>query len=122
MPVITSQGTGVTFRGSVLGKVVGVSGSFVSPLKEIRPLTIGVDRDTGQYLCVFEQTLCEQIIEVEAMATSFSLSIVGSTGALSVSGSGWYLNFGIAICENVKVTAKVGDVLRLNYSFRRSAE
>jgi hypothetical protein len=121
MPVGTSQGTTVTFDGDELGRVVSVSGSFSSPHKEIRPLDVGVDVDTGQYLPVFEQTLCEQQVDIEAMTTAFSFSVVGAKGQLAVSGTGWFLNFGIAICENVKLTAKVGDVLRISYTFRRSA-
>jgi hypothetical protein len=122
MPVSTSQGTTVTFNGRGLGKVISVGGSFSSPHKEIRPLNVGVDSDTGQYLPVFEETLCEQQVDIEAMATSWAIGVVGSKGELAVDGTGWYLNFGIAICENVKLTAKVGDVLRISYTFRRSAQ
>lgn len=122
MPVGTSQGTTVTFGGAELGRVVSVIGSFSSPYKEIRPLDIGVDSDTGQYLPVFEETLCEQQVDIEAMTTTFRFRVVGSKGRLAVNGTGWYLNFGIAICENVKLTAKVGDVLRISYTFRRTAQ
>jgi len=120
MAVTSSQGTTVSFGGATLGKIVGVNGTFSTGAKEIRPLANNVTPDTGQYLSVYEKTTCEQTVELEAIAGSFNLASVGTTGALSVSGSGWSFSFGAAFLENIKVTAKVGDVLRLNYSFKRS--
>jgi hypothetical protein len=120
--VVTSQGTTVAFNGSTLGKVVGVNGSFSTSAKEIRPLAANTAPDTGQYLAVYEQTTCDQTVELEAIAGSFDLSRVGTKGPLSVTGIGWAFSFGTAFLENIKVTAKVGDVLRLSYSFKRSYE
>jgi hypothetical protein len=120
--VVTSQGTTVSFNGSTLGKIVGVNGSFSTGAKEIRPLAANVAPDTGQYLAVYEQTTCDQTVELEAIAGSFNLSSVGKKGRLAVNGTGWSFSFGTAFLENIKVTAKVGDVLRLSYSFKRSYE
>ena len=120
MAVTSSQGTTVTFAGATLGKIVGVNGTFSTSAKEIRELRNNVTPDTGQYLSIYEKTTCDQTVELEAIASSFSLAKVGTKGALSVSGSGWSFSFGTAFLENIKVTAKVGDVLRLNYSFKRS--
>lgn len=120
MAVTSSQGTTVTFSGSTLGKIVGVNGTFSTGAKEIRELKYNVAPDTKQYLSIYEQTTCEQTVELEAIAGSFSLARVGTKGLLSVSGNGWSFSFGTAFLENIKVTAKVGDVLRLNYSFKRS--
>lgn len=120
MAVTSSQGTVVSFRGSTLGKVVSVSGAFATGAKEIRQLASNLAPDTGQYLSIYEKTTCDQTVELEALAGSFNLSNVGTKGALSVSGAGWSFSFGTAFLENIKVTAKVGDVLRLNYSFKRS--
>lgn len=120
MSVTSSQGTVVSFGGSSLGKVVSVSGTFATSAKEIRQLASNIAPDSGQYLSIYEKTTCEQTVELEAIAGSFNLSHVGTKGALSVSGAGWSFSFGTAFLENIKVTAKVGDVLRLNYSFKRS--
>jgi hypothetical protein len=120
MAVASSQGTTVTFKGATLGKIVGVSGTFSTGAKEIRALSRNVTPDTGQYLSIYEQTTCEQTVELEAIAGLFSLASVGTKGVLSVSGAGWSFSFGTAFLENIKVTAKVGDVLKLNYSFKRS--
>lgn len=120
MSVTSSQGTSVSFNGSTLGKIVGVNGTFSTGAKEIRALSPNVTPDTGQYLSIYEQTTCDQTVELEALAGSFNLASVGTKGALSVSGNGWSFSFGTAFLENIKVTAKVGDVLRLNYSFKRS--
>lgn len=117
---ISSQGTTVTFNGAGIGKVVGVNGSFASQPRAINELAYNVDSGTQQYLPVYEQTTCEQNIDLECIATSFSTTIVGTKGELSVSGSGWSLSFGVAICADVKVTAKVGDIVRTQYSFKRS--
>lgn len=122
MSVTTSQGTTVSFGGASLGKIVGINGSFSTGTKEIRALAPNVAPDTGQYLSVYEQTTCDQTVELEAIASGFSLSSVGTKGRLSVNGSGWSFSFGTAFLESIKVTAKVGDVLRLNYSFKRSYE
>lgn len=119
---LTSQGTAVTFNGGAIGSVVGVSGSFTTALKEIRPLANTVAPDTGQYLPIYEQTNCEQTVELEVLAGSFDLSTVGAKGPLSVGGVGWSFSFGTAICESIKLTAKVGDLVRLNCSFKRSFE
>lgn len=119
MPVLTSQGTTVTF-GGVIGKVVGVTGSFATALKEIRPLAATLDNATGQYLSIYEQTGCDQTMELEVIASTFALADVGAKRGLSVTGSGWSINLGTAICEKITVAAKVGDVLRLTYSFRRT--
>lgn len=119
MPVLTSQGTSVSF-GSVIGKVVSATGSFATALKEIRPLAATLDSSTGQYLSIYEQTGCDQTLELEVIASSFNVAVVGSKQTLTVTGTGWSLNFGQAICEKVTVAAKVADVLRLNYSFRRT--
>lgn len=120
MSTITSQGTSVSFGGSPIGKLLGVSGSFASPQKEIRALAPNLAGDTGQYLSIYEETTCEQSVELECLAETFSLATVGTKGALSVTGSGWSLSFPAAICENMKVTAKVGDLVRLTYAFKRS--
>lgn len=120
MPVTSSQGTSVSFAGSTLGKIVGVNGTFATGAKEIRELRNNVAQDTRQYLSIYEQTTCDQTVELEAIAGSFNLASVGTKGPLSVSGVGWSFSFGTAFLENVKVTAKVGDVLRVNYSFKRS--
>jgi hypothetical protein len=120
MTVASSQGTSVSFRGASLGKIVGVNGSFSTGAKEIRQLARNVAPDTGQYLSIYEETTCDQTVELEAIAGSFNLASVGTKGALSVVGVGWSFSFGTAFLENIKVTAKVGDVLRLSYSFRRS--
>jgi hypothetical protein len=120
MSVTSSQGTSVSFKGETLGKIVSVSGTFTTGAKEIRQLANNVAPDTGQYLSIYEQTTCEQTVELEAMAGSFNLASVGTKGGLTVSGTGWSFSFGAAFLENIKVTAKVGDVLRLNYSFKRS--
>lgn len=120
MSVLTSQGTAIEFGGVSLGKIVGVNGSFSTGAKEIRELAPNVDEATGQYLSIYEQTMCEQTVELEAIASSFDTSRVGTTGALSVSNVGWSMSFGVAFLESMKVTAKVGDLLRLNYAFKRT--
>jgi hypothetical protein len=120
MAVKSSQGTSVSFNGTTLGNVVGVNGTFSTGAKEIRQLANNTSRDTGQYLSIYEQTTCDQTVELEALADSFNLADVGTKGSLSVTGVGWSFSFGTAFLENIKVTAKVGDVLRLNYSFKRS--
>lgn len=119
MSVLSAQGTTVSF-GGVIGKVVGVNGSFSTNAKEIKPLANNVAPDTGQYLSIYEKTTCEQTVELEVIASSFDLSSVGTKRALSVVGSGWSFSFGTAFLESIKVTAKVGDLLRLNYAFKRS--
>jgi len=116
----SSQGTVVLFGGATLGKIVGVNGTFSTGAKEIRALANNVTPDTGQYLSIYEKTTCDQTVELEALADSFSLASVGTKGQLSVTGVGWSFSFGTALLENIKVTAKVGDLLRLNYSFKRS--
>lgn len=85
-------------------------------------LSANTDDATGQYLSLYEQTVCEQTVEIEALASdSLDSSIVGSKQTLSISGGGgWYVTFGTAICESFKITAKVGDVVRVNLSFKRS--
>jgi hypothetical protein len=110
------------FAGAALGRIVGVNGSFATGSKEIRALAPNVTPDTGQYLSIYEETTCDQTVELEAIADSFTLSSVGSKGPLSVGGVGWSFSFGTAFLENMKVTAKVGDLLRINYSFKRSYE
>jgi hypothetical protein len=120
MATASSQGTSVSFGGATLGKIVGVNGTFATGAREIQQLADNVDPGTGQYLSIYEKTTCDQTVELEAIAGSFNLSSVGTKGVLSVSGSGWSFSLGVAILESVKVAAKVGDVLRLNYSFRRS--
>jgi hypothetical protein len=119
---VTSQGTTVVFAGSTLGKIVGVNGSFSTTAKEIRALSPNVAQDTGQYLSIYEQTTCEQTVELEAIVGSYNLADVGTKGRLSVTGVGWSFSFGLAILESIKLTAKVGDVLRISYSFKRSYE
>lgn len=120
MSVTSSQGTTASFKGATLGKLVSISGSFSTNTKEIRPLAASVAQDTGQYLSIYEQTTCEQTVELEAIGGSFSLDDVGGKGPLSVSGSGWSFSLGQAILESIKVTAKVGDLLRINYAFKRT--
>lgn len=122
MPALSSQGTSVTFNGGAIGYVVGVNGSFSTGLKEIRLLANAVAPDSGQYLPIYEQTNCEQTVELEVLASSFDIATVGRKGGLSVSGNGWSFSFGTAICESIKVAAKVGDLVRLNCSFKRSFE
>ncbi len=117
---LSSQGTTVTFAGAALGKVVGVGGSFASQPRAINELAYNVDADTGQYLPVYEKTTCDQSLDLDCIATSFSTAVVGTKGALSVTGSGWSVSFGVAICADVKVTARVGDIVRVQYSFKRS--
>jgi len=120
MSVTSSQGTSVSFAGVTLGKIVGVNGSFSTAAKEIRALSPNVTQDTGQYLSIYEKTTCDQTVELEAIAGSFNLATVGTKGRLSVIGTGWSFTFGTAYLENIKLTAKVGDVLRVSYSFKRS--
>jgi hypothetical protein len=120
--MLTSQGTSVSFGATSLGKIVGVNGSFATGTKEIRALAPNVAPDTGQYVSIFEQTTCDQTIELEAIAESFDIGSVGTKNALSVSGVGWSFSFGTAFMENMKVTAKVGDLLRITYAFKRSYE
>jgi hypothetical protein len=122
MAVTSAQGTTVSFSGVTLGKIVGVNGTFATGVKEIRQLAPNIAPDSGQYLSIYEQTTCDQTVELEAIAGSFDLASVGMTGSLSVNGTGWSFSFGAALLENIKVTAKVGDVLRINYSFKRSYE
>ena len=122
MSVYTSQGTTIVFAGSTLGKIVGVNGSFLTAAKEIRALSPNVAPDTGQYLSIYEQTTCDQTVELEAIVGAYNLADVGTKGPLSVRGVGWSFFFGTAFLESIKLTAKVGDVLRINYSFKRSYE
>lgn len=120
MPVLSSQGATVTFNGQGLGKVVGVNGSFSTGAKEIRQLADNLDVGTQQYLSILEKTLCEQSIDLEVIATSFNTNIIGTKAPLAVTGSQWSLSFGMAFCADIKVTAKVADVLRMTYQFKRT--
>lgn len=123
MSVVSSQGTTVTFNGQSLGKVVGVSGKFASATKEVRSLDANVDNQTGQYLSIYEPTLCDQTVEIESIgggSGSVSSGMVGSKGSLFVSGDGWLISFGFAICESFTITAKVGDVVRFTCAFKRT--
>lgn len=120
--VISSQGSSVTFGGTSLGKVVSVSGDFSSATKEIRPLSPNLDDATGQYLSIFESTVCDQTVKVESIGASGAAtsSIVGSKQSLIVAGDGWYITFPSAICEKFEITAKVGDVVRFSCAFKRT--
>lgn len=118
--LLTSQGTSLSFGGTALGNVVNVNGSFATGAKEIRAMAPNVAPDTGQYLSIYEQTTCEQTVEIEAIATAFVIGSVGTKQALSVSGVGWSFSFGTAFMESMKVSAKVGDLLRITYAFKRS--
>ena len=120
MSILSSQGTSVSFKKEVIGNLVSVSGNFLSASKEIRQLANNLTDDTQQYLSIYEKTTCDQTVELEALCSSFSLADVGTTGLLSVTGDTWSFSFGVAYLESIKLTAKVGDVLRLNYSFKRS--
>ena len=120
--VVSSQGATCTWKGATLGKVVSVSGTFASPIKEIRELATNLDL-AGRYLSIYEKTLCEQTVEVEVIASSAATLADGDVGTvhpLSFSGAGWSISFDYAILENFRVAAKVADVVRLSLSFKRS--
>jgi hypothetical protein len=117
--LISAQGVTATFSGSNLGKVTDIDGDFNTSLKEIRPLANNND-EAGRYLSVYEKTLCDHVVTLSAFAEQFSSNDVGASGALVISGNGWSLTFPSAVLEKLKVTAKVGDYLRVSYTFRRS--
>jgi hypothetical protein len=116
---LSSQGTSVTF-GTPLGKVVGINVDVSTPLKEIRTLAASLD-ECGRYLSTYEKTTCDQTVEVEVIATGFDSSVVGGKNTLTITGNGWTSTFQNAVMEKFRITAKVGDMLRATFSFRRSA-
>jgi hypothetical protein len=124
--VITSQGTSLTLTladggGTInLGKLLDVDMAFNSPLREIKPLRDDALDESGRYLSIYEQTTCDHTMNVSALTTGFSVTSVGKKGSLSAVGVGWSITFPVAIMENMKVVAKVGDYLRVSYTFRRS--
>lgn len=122
MSAVTSQGTGISFNGQTLGKVVSVGANFSSATKEIRVMYDQRDAQTGQYLSTYEATTCDSTVEVEGIGSSSGLdsSIVGSKGGLSIAGGNWYVTFPSAICESFKITAKVGDVVRFTCAFKKT--
>ena len=125
MALTSSQGTTLTWTKTVggvvaLGRLLDVDMTFNSPLREIKPLSSSALDESGRYLSIYEQTTCDQTINVTALLTSFYVSNVGSKGSLSATGNGWSISFPVSIMENMKVTAKVGDYLRVSYTFRRS--
>ena len=125
MSLTSSQGTSLVWTkttGGVtaLGRLLDVDMTFNSPLREIKPLSSSALDESGRYLSIYEQTTCDQTINVTALLTSFYVSSVGSKGSLSATGNGWSISFPVSIMENMKVTAKVGDYLRVSYTFRRS--
>jgi hypothetical protein len=117
--MLSSQGTSVTF-GTPLGKLVGVNVDIATPLKEIRKLTQTLD-EGNRYLSTYEKTTCDQTVEVEVIATGFDSTVVGAKNVLTVTGVGWTASFPDSVMEKFRVTAKVGDMLRATFSFRRSA-
>ena len=119
--VVSSQGATCSWNGP-LGKVVSVSGTFASPIKEIRELANNLD-DGERYLSIYEKTVCEQTVEVEVIVSSSSTlsdTSVGTVHALSIAGEGWSMNFPYAILEKFVINAKVADVVRVSLSFKRS--
>ena len=120
MGALSSQGTTIEFNGNAIGNLVSLNGNFSTASKEIRQLAKNLTEDTQQYLSIYEKTTCDQTVELETICSSFDLASVGTTGKLSVRGDSWSFTFGVAYLEGIKLTAKVGDVLRLNYSFKRS--
>lgn len=116
---ITSQGVYASFGGTNLGKLTDIEGEFATALKEIRPLNNNND-EAGRYLSVYEKTLCDHRVNVSAFAEAFNTSSVGSSSSLVISGQNWSISFPACVMESMKVTAKVGDYLRVSYTFRRS--
>ena len=118
--VLSAQGTAITFNRSPLGYVTDIDGQFNSPPREIHPLNSSAVDEAGRYMNTYEQTTCDHTISVSVIATSFDTSSVGTKAQLLVVGTNWSINFPHAIMESMKVVAKVGDVLRVSYTFRRS--
>jgi hypothetical protein len=119
-PLLTSQGTTLTFGGVVLGKYLGITGAFKSPAKEIRPLSAAAVDEAGRYLPIYEQTTCDQTTTLEALVSAIDTNLVGSTAELAVVGTGWGWTLPYAYLEDFQVLAKVGDKLRTAFSFKRS--
>lgn len=122
MSVVSAQGTYVTFGGASLGKVVSVDGDFKSATKEIRALAPNLDVSTGQYLSIFEPTVCEQTVKIDSLASADAVTsaIVGSKQELVITGTGWSISFPAAICESFTISAKLGDVVRFSCAFKRT--
>lgn len=124
MPTLTSQGTTVTFGSYNIGKVVGLTLNFSSPTKEIRELATNVDSLTGQYCSIYEQTTCEQTFDLETLApgggSALSVGIVGKKDTLTIAGQSLNFTYQNTLCESLQVTAKVGDIVRLQLKFKRS--
>lgn len=121
---ITSQGSSLAWTTSSgvvnLGRIVDIDMTFNSPLREIKPLSSSALDESNRYLSIYEQTTCDHTMSVSAFATNFAVASVGQKGSLAAVGVGWSITFPTAVMENMKVTAKVGDYLRVSYTFRRS--
>lgn len=121
MSAYTAQGTTLSWGGSI-GRVVSIQVNAASSLREIRPLAATLD-EGGRYLSTYEQTTCDQTIDVELIASSsasISTSDVGLKKSLTVSGPGLSYSAS-AILEKVSFTSKVADILRIQATFRRTA-
>ena len=118
--MITAQGSWLFFNGSTLGRITDVDAEFNSPLREIHPLSSGAIDEASRYMPIFEKTSCDHKMSISAFAEGFNTASVGTKGPLVASGNGWSINFPCAVMESMKVTAKIGDLLRVSYTFRRS--
>lgn len=118
--MITSQGVSLTFGGTYIGRLTDIDGEFTTTLKEIQPLTAEAVDEAGRYLSLYRKSSCDHRMNVSTITTSFDTSTVGGTGQLVASGAGWSICFPFAVLESLKFTAKVGDYLRVNYTFRRT--
>lgn len=118
--MITAQGSWLLFNGSTLGRITDIDAEFNSPLREIHPLSSGAVDEAGRYMPIFEKTACDHKMSITALAEGFNTAAVGSKGPLVAGGSGWSINFPCAVMESLKCTAKVGDLMRVSYTFRRS--
>jgi hypothetical protein len=119
-PLLPAQGTRVTFRGATLGRVLGVDGDAKAPPRILHPLSADCVDDAGRYVPVLEAGLLEQGVDLQVLAASVDFSLVGSRGELVVAGKGWNLTVPVAYLESAKVSAKVGDFVRVSFAFKRS--
>ena len=117
---ITAQGTRLSFRGTPLGRVVGVDGSRSCPPRVIRPLDDAAMDGSGRYVATLEPGQVEEEFTVQAIAPTLDESEVGQTGELDIEGKGWGWTGVTAYLESAKVSGKAGDFVRVSFTFRRS--
>ena len=114
---LTAQGVNITFRGQVLGKYVGIDGEFRAPPKTFNAIDGELDGQ-GRVIPVLEPAVLEESTGLEALCTGVDRTLVGRTGALAVTGTGWSWGFN-AYLEDFKVTGRVGEYLRVTFLLRR---